>query len=167
MKSQYDKAIEAEQARIYEMPLDAQSFVGLEGIWVEIIDLCEDAKSTGLTEEMLKTDVELKLRLARITINSQEEFIASDDWAKLLVNIKSGSGDDSPDMGYSIRVELFQKVVLVRSPFISVMGPTWGSSCLGVCSKCSKSDFPEIARKGVKDLVDMFLKNYLSANPTE
>ncbi len=159
-----DKDVKAEKDRIAGLPDEVRSLVGVKGIYVTITDLNEDARSAGLTKEQLKTDVELKLRLAGIKLNSPAEWFSSKHEELFLVTIATDSEDDSPSIAYTVAVELSQLRKLPRRPHARVFAPTWGRDTVGMCLK---NEFPEEARKHVKTNVDKFINDYLKANPKE
>ncbi len=154
--------LEAELKRIYKLPLEVQSLAGVKDIYVLLAPLKEDAKYAGLTEEQLQTDVELKLRLAGIKVNTKEEFLASEDMAHVYVRCGTSSNKDIPSIPYTVSVSLGQTVQLRRSPNVSVSGTTWETGFVGLCPK---GKFQEITRQVVKNQMDEFINDYLTANP--
>ena len=157
-----DKAAIAELERTHKLPVDARSLVSVKSIYVLVEGLKENTKSGGLTEEQLKTDIELKLQLAGIKVNSREESLASKDGAHIYVNINTFGDKGSPFIMYNASVVFTQRVTVLRSPFTTVFGTTWSKGAVGIRSK---SKFPETAQKAVKELMDLFLNDYLTANP--
>ncbi len=157
-----DKDVKAEKDRIAGLLDEVRSLVGVKGIYVTITDLNEDARSAGLTKEQLKTDVELKLRLAGIKLNSPEEWFSSKHEELFLVTIATDSDDDSPSIAYTVAVELSQRRKLLRRPNARVFAPIWGRGTEGMCLK---NEFPQEARDHVKTNVDKFINDYLTANP--
>jgi len=104
----------------------------------------------GLTKEAIQTDVELKLRLAGMRIESTTpEFLYID------VNVaRDGSA-------VSIDVELVQPVGLTRNPSIFIPGAiTWSAGTLG-----TNPTSAQFIRDAIKDQVDKFLNAWLSVNP--
>ncbi len=83
-----------------------------------IVDLNEDAINGGLSKELLKTDVELKLRLAGINIKSGGMV----DQGYLYVNIICKDTDSFYD--YCYKLEFRQPVYLSRNLKFSY-GATW------------------------------------------
>lgn len=152
----------AERVRIKNLPYQVGSLVGVKGISILVERLYEDARATGLTREQVKTDIELKLRLAGIKVNSEQEWLASEDRAELYVRTNTTNSDSSPNRVYAISVELKQNVTLVRSPYAKAMGATWDKAYVGICPR---GQFPDIARQAVKDLTDKFISDYHTANP--
>ena len=151
----------AEDERISKLLPPVQSLVGVKGVRVLIKDLTEGAKSAGLTKEQLQTDVELKLRLAGIKVNSDKEWRVSEGHVFLAIIINHVSDDYS--FPYSINLGLGQDVYLARKPhrrcgFIT----TWDKGHLG---RCSSSKFAKTIRDTLKDQTDEFINDYLTANP--
>ena len=155
----------AEFNRIVNLSNDTRSLVGIKGINV-YIGLGKDAKSAGLTEEQLKTDVELKLRLAGIKVNSIEDAV------QLSVQIVARSYDAELSILHSAEIKLKQQVRLCRNIYTAidslsgygqtVNATTWNN---GTAGTCPTTEFPESVRKNVKDSMDEFINDYLTANP--
>ena len=61
-----------ERVRIKKLPYQVGSLVGVKGVSILVERLYDDARATGLTREQVKTDIESKLRLAGIKINSEQ-----------------------------------------------------------------------------------------------
>lgn len=156
------EALFAERVRIYKLPVKVQSLVGIKGIYVLVEALHEPAKSVGLTDEQLQMDIELKLRLAGIKVNSHMEWLASKDKTFIYVNINANSNSINPSISYCISVKLNQTVTLVRSPYAMVQGVVWDRGSVG---KQPKSRFKAAARRSVNDFMDEFINDYLTANP--
>lgn len=151
-----------ELARVGELPYQVQSLVGVKGVWVLVDYLDEDARAAGLTEEQFKKDVESELRLAGIKVNSREERAAFKDGAYLHVSIDTVTYDDNPNIFFSISVELSQPVKIRTGLSMSIRGITWLDRCVGMYPA---SVFAEKTRQEVKDSVDLFIDEYLIANP--
>ena len=116
----------------------------------------------GLTDEQLQMDIELKLRLAGIKVNSHMEWLASKDKALIYVNVNANGNNITPSISYSISVKLNQTVTLARSPYVTINGIVWDRDSVG---KQPKSRFKAAARRSVNDFMDEFINDYLTANP--
>ena len=126
-----------------------RSLAGITSLTVLVEELPAAAVNLGLTKEALQTDVELKLRLAGMKIESTAP-------AMLYVNLNVGDDGSAAN----IVVELDQSVVLARNPSIMVWGvATWSTSVLVTNTNASG------IRGDTKDLVDAFLNAWLSVNP--
>ena len=71
-----DSALEKERARVKALDHSIASLCGLEGVGVVIEGLPGETTQAGLTENQLKTDIELKLRLAGIKVLNQDSSFA-------------------------------------------------------------------------------------------
>jgi len=129
---------------------------GVDGMFVFLESLKPDLK--GL-ESKIRTDVELKLRLAGIKI--VEPKIGVPYIYINVNNLKKSNGG----FFYSISCEFKQGVLLARKypgqvnlAEFSFPATTWDRSAIG---------FGEVAdiRALIKDLVDIFVNDYLSVNP--
>lgn len=145
MESKPDKGREAEPKKSQVLPYNHDCLIGLKSVTVHIEPLTKDAKSTGLDEMNLKTDVELKLQKHGITINSEDSLWPSADSASLYVIIKSSSTDDSNDIEY----------------YLTVKVKTWGKTWAG---KCPKKLFKDTALMHVKELMNDLILDYRALN---
>ena len=155
---------DAELSRVLKLPYQLQSLVGVKGVWVLVDFLDDNALSTGLIEKQIKEDVESKLRLNGIKVNSREERSAFKDGAYLHINIKTLAFSDSPDIVFGVSVELSQPVELRTGLSMSARGITWYERCVGMYPT---SEFAEGTRQEVKNGVDTFIYDYFIANPKE
>ena len=157
-----EKAAKAELDRISKLPTDVQSLAGVKGIRVDVGFFGEETQLRDLTKEQLKEDIESKFRLAEIKVNSQEEWSASEDRAFIGISIDTDSCDGSPNIAFSVSVEFAQRVKLLRRPHTTVTACSWQTGASGVFPK---REVPEMVQQGVKDCVDRFINDYLTANP--
>jgi len=126
------------------------SLVGITSLRVVVEDTSSRGAKLGLTKELIQTDVELKLRLAGMQIESTTpEFLYVD------VNVaRDGSAA-------SIDIELVQPVALARNPSILIpYAITWSAGTLATHPTSA-----QFIRDGIKDHVDVFLNAWLSVNP--
>jgi hypothetical protein len=155
-------AKDAELARVLELPYQVQTLVGVEGVWVLIDYLGEAARSTGLTEDQFKKEVEVELLLAGIKVNARQERATFKDGAYLHISINTLAYNDSPDIVYSISIELSQTVELRTSLPISARAITWHDRSVGMYTT---SEFAQSTRQEVKEGIHIFIEEYLIANP--
>jgi hypothetical protein len=126
-----------------------RSLVGLSSVAVVIEDLRAAATEVGLTEEAIRTDVELKLRLAGMRIDP-----AASEYLYVNVNVVTFG------RAAGIEVELDQPVKLARNPSsMSLSAATWSIGSV------LTTPTAQAIRDRVKDQVDMFLNAWLSVNP--
>jgi len=120
----------------------------------------EDLRKAGLSEDRVRTGVELKLRdEAKIDVVYVEDL--SSDTPILHVEI-DGSKKTEKTFSYLIEVELWQKSFLKRDPKVQVIAGTWST---GVFGSASASNVATDMMRLINGLMDAFTKAYLSVNP--
>ena len=130
---------------------DAKNLKGIKSLFVLIENLPSEAAKFRLSKEKLQADVELKLRLVGIYDKSSRDFIY------VTVNLLETVGG----FASSVSVYIEQFVTLeVSGEDTSVK--IWSLSNLLVGPKEGAESF---IRQYVKDSVDIFLNDYLKANP--
>jgi len=140
--------------------LDRDTLKGIKGVFV-LVEIDEEIVKNHLTEGMIMTDVELKLRLAGIAIPSKEEWLKESGSPYLYVGLNAAK---IGQLGYSYKVHvgLRQQVFLRRAViliFDSPFAETWSVGALGFAKEMQG------IRDGTKNMVDMFINAYLSVNP--
>jgi len=123
---------------------------------VFVDDLPRDFESLGLRRDDIQRDVELKLRLAGITIYD-------DDESGYLYVVIGGTCDRI--CGSSVRISYREQVFVLRGDeYIEVYSPaTWETA--GVVGIVGSDNLKRSIRDSVKDMVDEFVNAYLTANP--
>ncbi|MGB2809403.1 MAG: hypothetical protein WBC22_16800 [Sedimentisphaerales bacterium] len=150
---------------IKKLTLKQQSLVGIDAMYVSVDELPKNAKEAGLTKRQIQTDIELKLRREGIkVVTSQEEWLKLSGSPYLFVTIQSLKLEELPVFAYSITVELKQGVFLMRNRNISNLATTWNEHRVGCAGE---KVFVSSTRRYVSDFVDIFLNDYLAANPKE
>jgi hypothetical protein len=120
--------------------------------------LTEDFKKVGLTEERIRTGIELKLREAKIDVVYVENVPSDTPILHVEVN---GSKRDGKTFSFLIEVELWQRSFLKRDPKIETMAATWSAGVFGLGSASTiANDIMGL----IRDLMDSFVKAYFSAN---
>src|SRR5262249_22349540 len=114
-------------------------------------------KDAGLSEDQLKTDVELRLRKAHLHVVERNSRVAY-----LYVNVQAMPTTNSRLWVFHVGVELQQPVSLVRDRSISCMAETWNQRELATTTA---DDLVSDVRRIVGDLEDEFINDYLAANP--
>jgi len=136
---------------------------GLTAISVLVEKLNADIKDkTGLTEKQIETDVELKLRMAGIKVVSLGESLNIPGMPYLYVNLSIFRHSSGLFFAYSIYIALIENVYLERNSAINVSAQTWFKGEIGVIGE---SQVSSIRNNIIKDTVDIFINDYLSANP--
>ena len=138
-----------------------ETLVGLTGVNVQVAPMNADAERDDLTPSDLKEEVESRLRESGIRVFTQTElFSAAPGTPFLHLDVSTLRLNDF--YAYSIRLDLWQAVRLMRDPTIQSLAVTWTTSgVIGTVSATSLSD----VRDAVRPVVDEFIGDYLSANP--
>ena len=144
------------------------SLKDLPGVGVKIY-LDENDKQYGLTEQVLQVDTELRLRKFDITVFSDEQWKRVEGEPLLTVAPTVVSGDEVSFAAVSIKVKLYQNVLLQRNPnlFPSGIYPhgiTWE---VGGTVLCRKDEVRKSVREHLKDFINQFIYDYLAVNPKE
>ena len=119
----------------------------------------DDFEKVGLTEERIRTSIELKLREAKIDVVYRENLFSDTPILHVEVN---GSIKDGKTFSFLLEVELWQKSFLKRDPKIEVVAATWsmGAFGSGLASHIAKDMIGLI-----NEMMDAFTKAYSSENP--
>ena len=138
---------------------ERQSLSGLPGVAVIVGPIHADAERDGLTADALKTDVELWLRQAGITVFSQPgDDFAGPAFPYLTVVVSTVKSGDSYALCKS--VQMFQ-VVTSRVTGDGAIGSTWQASEVSIVSSALLRDI----RDDVKGIVDEFINDWLAVHP--
>ena len=131
---------------------------GLVGVHVIVEGFSEEQERAGFSKATFQTDVELKLRLAGIRVlSSNESFDALGSPVLHLVvtaiHVRAGAMD-----AFSVGLELFQDVRLVRTRELFRGAITWSVGTVG------HGDI-SFVRQAVTDELNLFINAWLSVNP--
>jgi hypothetical protein len=135
-----------------------ESLRGLKGVCV-LVESLGPSFDGKLTRDNIKTDVELKLRLAGIKVISDREIFKTTAQPILHVSVFSHGAGGS--IGYSINVEFMQLVNLRRDSTKSLLAGTWWTRSSGVVGELQT----ETLRNSIKDKVDEFINDFRLVNP--
>ena len=128
---------------------------GLHGVEVVVELLRPEAEKYSLTREALQTDVELRLRQHGIRVNPGGPC--------LYINVNTLVDEQFGCAAVSVLVQLRQQAVLFFNPKTNCNVPTWERSSVGLFG-LSKL---RTVRETVQDFVDVFINDYLAANPKQ
>ncbi len=112
----------------------------------------------------MQTDVELKLRLAGIKVLSREERYKTLGSPWLYLNINTITHPSGDLFSWNVSLHLGQEVYLCTKKDTMTSTATWRQSLAGYARG---SRLKEELRSITKDLVDMFLNDYLAVNPKQ
>jgi hypothetical protein len=145
---------------------DMESLKGLTGVMVVVERVDPDAEREGLTTSAIQMDIEVRLRLAAIPVLTREEGLKLPTAPYLHVMVSTFTRTSGPTAStiyaYNIVIALRQNVNSIVRPHQMISGAaTWDRSELGTVGA---GRLPEI-RQTVKDLTDIFINDWLTANP--
>jgi hypothetical protein len=118
----------------------------------------EDFRIAGLSEDRIRTGVELKLQEAKIDVVHVQDLAS--DTPILHVEV-DGSKKTDKTFSFLIEVELWQKSLLKRDPKVEVIAGTWST---GVFGSASASNIATDMMRLINSMMDAFIKAYLSVN---
>ncbi len=129
---------------------------GINGVFLLVEVVEPEIERAGFTQGQIKTDVELKLRLAGLNVLDPDEATKTPGrpWLAVYPNIQTTDGV----YVYATMLNLYQDVSLVRNSNRSIAS-TWSTASYGTSQKLAN------VRRTVKDLVDSFINAWLSVNP--
>jgi len=141
---------------------DREALRGIAGMKVTIEALNKDAEEAGVNIEQLKSDVELRLRKATVRVLDDDASALS---PFLYVNVHVLKSSALTNL-YAIAVEVhFERVGTFEAftgPSRQFMVTVWDRSMLGIVGR---QYLASAVREDVEDVVDLFLNDYLAANP--
>lgn len=120
--------------------------------------ISEDFGKVGLTEERIRTGIELKLQESKIDVVHVENLPS--DTPIFHVEM-SGSRKSDKIFSFLIEVELWQKGTLKRDPQIEVVAATWSAGVFGLGSA---STIANDIMGWINGMMDTFVKAYSSVN---
>ena len=139
-----------------------KTLVGLGGVYVLVEEVGDSALRDGLSKQQLRTDVELRLREAGILVLTEEQTLAKESGAYLYVYIHAVNSSKG-FYAVHVRVELKQRVKLIRNSSIIAVAPTW--SAAPITGMVGSAYLSSSMRDKVRDMTDQFINTYLAANP--
>ena len=140
-----------------------ETLVGLHGMGLHVNELSLEVERDGLTQVQIQRDVELKFRIAGINILHRTEEWADPRVPGLYINVSTYRTSGMPLYAFSISIEFKQIVLLNTIPpdDIGVLVITWIDGMTGAVG----SDKVSLIRYYIKELVDVFINDYLRMNP--
>ena len=143
-------------------PDQRESLRGLPGVQVVIEDIRPDAQADGLSQESIRTSVELILQSKGIRVLTQSERAETSAKPYLYVHIgtdKHSSGQYS----FNSRLELHQAVSLVQRPQQIMLAPTWFPP--GKLRTVGQQNMRLWVINSIEPLVREFASDFLAVNP--
>ena len=139
---------------------EIESLRGLQGVRVRVEDIDPEAEQDSLTKSQIQMVVESEIRKAGIKVLTEEEWFSIPGSAILSVNVNTHKSSDGP-YSFNISLELVQRVASFRNPYFARLAPTWNTGSVGTVGASNLRNIYD----SVKDMVDIFINDYLSVNP--
>lgn len=131
---------------------------GLSGVNVQVEPVNADAEGDGLLRTDLQTDVESALREAGFEVVTQSRLFAVPGTPVLHCDVMTAGFHER--YVYSIRLELWQAVRLVRDPSAQALAVTWfAPQLIGMVTRESLFTL----RQTVRSTVDEFVRDCRAA----
>jgi hypothetical protein len=140
---------------------ERESLKAMSGVRVSVSNSDKTLATHGITEAMLKKDVELKLRVARIKVYEDPNDPVWGRAGRPEIHVNVIGGELDPVAAYGIEVLLLQDAILKRGNQ-PVRATTWRSTDVAYGSVV---DAHTEIRKNLGDIVDTFINDYLAVNP--
>jgi len=142
-----------------DLPANRAAVRGIDGVLVAVEPLDPESKAQGLTEDLLRTEVELQLLQAGLRVRTRGEFDSLREKALLYVRVSCMK--NASCFGYTVSLGLRQEVVLVRDPGLSLLAETWS---IGGVGAIQADNMKEAATEAVRKYVDRFLSAWKPAS---
>jgi hypothetical protein len=139
--------------------LGRETLKGLRGFSVIIEEIKSNELHSGLSQDEIRTDVELRLRKAGIRVLTKEERHRTPGMPFIGVTVTMYVFEQV--RSFDVKVEVWQEVDLVQNGARHAAITYRTSGLLGITSI---SDF-RLIRDAVGDQIDVFLNDYLTVNP--
>ena len=143
-----------------------ETLYGLTGVDVLVEELSPDIEKDGLKSEQIKTDVELKLRIAGIKVLTSDELLITPGAPWLYIRANSIKIDSAGLYSFTVEVSLKQDVYLSKNydtsgDLVKTTVTTWNDVKIGSIGITKVNQI----RDFIKDSVDKFCNDYLTVNP--
>lgn len=148
-------------AQTTTLPDRVQSLKGLEGVYI-LVELNEEIKEAGFTDQSVKSDIEKILNNAGVKIIDINELRNTPGNPYLQL---STFGYEMKTGGYAcaLLLGLKQDVILKRDMEIPGEATTWSSLWEITFSKGNMAHLPET----VRNMTNLFVTDYRTANPSQ
>src|SRR5438067_8523902 len=131
------------------------SLQGLQGVEVIIESLRPDAETDGLSQEAIRTAVELILRSRSIRVLTRSESLRMP--AAPYLYVKVSTYNHSSDLyAYAVTVEVMQKVSLAQRPQQTMTATTWEKGAVGTRSHSNIRMVIDSVESKVKEFANDF-----------
>jgi hypothetical protein len=137
-----------------------ESLRELSEVVVVIEKISPDAQADGLSEEAIRTAVELILRSSGIRVRTLSERPMTPSAPYLYVLVSTYKNEFL--YAVNARVELDQKISLVHRPQYTMAATTWARNWIGVVGQ---TKMREVISSIIEPQVKEFVNDFLAVNP--
>jgi len=139
---------------------------GLERVYLVIEGISGADETAGMTEQLLREDVEVCLRGLGLAPLGAGEWLSTCGAPHVYVRVEvaeeaPGEADAGSTAGFAAAVQVREKVQLERDPEVKVLAPVWGSQSVGQVERTALQDG---IRRTVGALLEEFVAAYERAN---
>lgn len=135
----------------------------LNGVLVSVIGISEEAKSHGLSEALVKQEVENRLRQGGLKILDRDEWEKTPGRPRLEVCFADRKKNGDNVFAVSVAMHLIQTVNLERNPNVQVDAQTWGLNAVAIVAADELMGMQYL----VGEYSDMFVADHKQANQTD
>jgi hypothetical protein len=137
---------------------------GISGVKVVVEHLNDKAEEAGLNLERVQRTAELELRKAGIKVLSEEEWLNTEGFPRLYINITTSFHAQANDslVGFAVSMELKQLVVLARDASKECTAVTWTARSAG---SVGANNIDKIRTDGLISDLEEFINDWLTVNP--
>ena len=143
---------------------NARNLAGLPGVFVHVAQLGPEANKYGLTEQALRSDVELQLRQNGVKVFLEQEITCVTRWPELyiIINLLIWAEEKEPSV-VSVSISVRRDVLIEEDPILRAVGIIWERGYVADDISWNLKQ----ARAKVESFVDEFINDYLKANPKQ
>jgi len=135
---------------------------GLDAMYLMVDALAPENEPLGVDRNELVRQMSAKLNSVGIRILSRTGWETTHDKPVLYINVSTVKTGLAHYV-YSMNVQFFQMVSLVRDPTIQKLAMTWRTQ--GYLGSVYKKRLSETIYSGMTEIMDEFIADYLSVNP--
>jgi hypothetical protein len=146
----------------YRVTTEATTLEGLKSVNVRISPIPQELEEKGLVGEDLKSNIEVQLKKARITVLSENEFERlrrSERYPLAVLDVALVIFEVNSLIIFAANLRVLQLAQLPRRGVIKLFAPTWEKREIGTINNLEEIE--DI----LSGLVDQFIDDFYSTNP--